>query len=155
MPHANVVVMDPVRILLFVVVSLLTGLLVAVGIQAFLILLDLKHSIKKLNQLLEDAQILTNTVARPVAGLVHLAEGVKNIKNIIDFASSLTHKSNVSVPLVPSAADYSAGTAMEDEEAQLKERAALLLGQDAPHPVQKIQEQGRRFFHRSGKPLTS
>ncbi|MBI2590926.1 MAG: hypothetical protein HYW33_03565 [Candidatus Blackburnbacteria bacterium] len=149
--------MDPVRILLFVVVSLLTGLLIAVGIQAFLIFLDLKRSIKKLNQLLEDAQVLTNSVARPVQGLTHLVEGVKNIRSVIDFASTLMNKQQTVEPREHNSQkeSWESSTSMEDEETQFRQRAALLLGEDAPHPVQKVQEHGRRFFHRAGKPLTS
>src|SRR3989344_5535092 len=149
--------MDPVRILLFVVVSLLTGLLVAVGTQAFLILLDLKRSVKKLNQFLEDAQVLTNAVARPVQGLTHLVEGARNIKSVIDFTNALMSKQQTveSTEHSSQKESWESSTSMEDEEAQFRQRAALLLGEDAPHPVQKVQEHGRRFFHRAGKPLTS
>lgn len=150
--------MDPVQILLFVVVSVLTGLLLAVGIQAFLILHDVKKSIKKFNQLLDDAQVFTNTVARPVQGLTHLIEGVKNIKNIVDFTTDLVNKKEPAVNKVPSVTQeqaYQYQTQMEDEEAQAQERASMLLGAEKVHPIHKVQERGRRFFHRSGKPLTS
>ena len=61
--------MDPVQILLFIVVTSLTGLLIAVGIQAFMILKDAHSAVQKFNGLLDDARVLTGSVARPIEGL--------------------------------------------------------------------------------------
>lgn len=150
--------MDPVQILLFVVVLTLTGLLVAVGVQAFLILHSAKKTIKKLNELLDDVQVLTNSVARPVQGITHLIEGVKNLRSIVDFTSGLVNKKpqeEVDTSPVEGGFYNYESLAMEEEEPYYKERAAILLKEEKPHPIHKIQERGRRFFHRSGKPLTS
>lgn len=56
--------MDSVQKLLVIVVISLTTLLLVVGIQVFLIILDLRKAIKRLNSILEDA-ILGGGLIRP------------------------------------------------------------------------------------------
>lgn len=56
--------MDSVQTLLIVVVVSLTFLLVVVGIQVMLIIIDLRRAIKRLNSILEDA-ILGGGLIRP------------------------------------------------------------------------------------------
>ncbi len=56
--------MDGIQRLLIIVIIALTVLLVIVGIQVFLIILDLRKSVKKLNSLLEDS-ILGGGLIRP------------------------------------------------------------------------------------------
>jgi len=56
--------MDGVQTLLIVVVITLTLLLGIVGIQVFLVILDLRKAIKRLNSILEDA-ILGGGLIRP------------------------------------------------------------------------------------------
>jgi len=56
--------MDNVQTLLIVVVITLTLLLGIVGIQVFLVIIDLRKSIKRLNSILEDA-ILGGGLIRP------------------------------------------------------------------------------------------
>lgn len=56
--------MDSVQKLLVIVVISLTTLLLVVGAQVFLIILDLRKAIKRLNSILEDA-ILGGGLIRP------------------------------------------------------------------------------------------
>ena len=56
--------MDSVQTLLVVVVISLTFLLVVVGVQVMLIIVDLRKAIKRLNSLLEDS-ILGGGLIRP------------------------------------------------------------------------------------------
>lgn len=56
--------MDPVQTLLVIVVISLTFLLVIVGVQVMLIIIDLRRAIKRLNSILEDA-ILGGGLIRP------------------------------------------------------------------------------------------
>jgi hypothetical protein len=56
--------MDPVQKLLIIVVIALTFLLVIVGVQVMLIIIDLRRAIKRLNSILEDA-ILGGGLIRP------------------------------------------------------------------------------------------
>ena len=65
--------MDGIQRLLAIVVVALTILLVIVGVQVILIILDLRKAIKKLNNLLEDA-VLGGGLIRPdkLTGFVEL-----------------------------------------------------------------------------------
>ncbi len=56
--------MDSVQTLLIVVVIALTFLLVVVGIQVMLIIVDLRRAVKRLNSILEDS-ILGGGLIRP------------------------------------------------------------------------------------------
>jgi hypothetical protein len=56
--------MDSVQRLLIIVVVSLTILLVIVGVQVFLVIVDLRRAIKRLNSILEDA-ILGGGLIRP------------------------------------------------------------------------------------------
>jgi hypothetical protein len=134
--------MDPVQILLFIVVSVLTGLLVAVGIQAFLILQDFKKSVNKLNAILEDTHTLTNSVARPISGFTNFVEGAKNIRHLLDTLTGHKEKEGLKIPQV----------AQEENSPDADERSFSYTTQEK---AVFFQEPSRRVFHRGGKPLTS
>lgn len=73
--------MDSVQTLLVVVVISLTLLLVIVGIQVFLVIVDLRKSIKRLNSILEDA-ILGGGLIRPdkIMSVLELLKKNKNLE---------------------------------------------------------------------------
>jgi hypothetical protein len=56
--------MDSVQTLLIVVVASLTVLLVVVGFQVMMVIIDLRRAVKRLNSILEDA-ILGGGLIRP------------------------------------------------------------------------------------------
>jgi hypothetical protein len=72
--------MDPVQKLLVIVVISLTALLVVVGFQVLLIIVDLRKAIKRLNSILEDA-ILGGGLIRPEK-LTSLIEIIKRSKKL-------------------------------------------------------------------------
>ncbi len=65
--------MDGVQSLLIIVVVVLTLLLLLVGVQVFLILLDLRKGVKKVNTILDDS-ILGGGMIRPekLSGILEL-----------------------------------------------------------------------------------
>ncbi|MBU1126936.1 MAG: hypothetical protein ABIH88_02900 [Patescibacteria group bacterium] len=67
---------DPTQILLIVVVSVLTILLVFVGVQVFFILREVKFSIQKVNKVLDDVCKISNSVVKPVEILSSSAIGL-------------------------------------------------------------------------------
>jgi len=73
--------MDNIQTLLVVVVISLTLLLVIVGAQVFLVIIDLRKSIKRLNSILEDA-ILGGGLIRPdkITGVLELLKKNKNLE---------------------------------------------------------------------------
>lgn len=130
--------MEPVQILLFVVVSILTILLVAIGIQTFFILRKTGKTISKLYEVLENANLISSTVARPIVGVANLVEGIKGIKTLMDAVSPAkkeVHK--------------------EAEEGKIEKSGQEYIEHAVGSHIKAIQERGRRFFHRGGKPLTS
>lgn len=128
--------MEPVQVLLFVVVSILTGLLLAVGIQVFIILHEAKKTLSRINKILEKAENISDAVSRPIQGISNFMEGVKNIKGVIDMLVD-KHDSRFVPTIFP-----------EIEEDQ--------RAQEHPHSrISLLQEHGRRFFHKGGKTLSS
>lgn len=125
--------MDPTQILLFSVVTVLTILLVAVGVQVFFILREAKKALEKTNKILEDASFVSGAVAKPVAGLASFVDGLKSIRDLIDLVSQRSRQESLG----------------EYEQESLQE------GEKEHTQIESLQERGRRFFHKEGKPLTS
>lgn len=73
--------MDGVQKLLIFVVSSLTILLLVVGVQVVLIILDLRKAVKRLNSILEDA-ILGGGLIRPekLTGIVEILKKNKRLE---------------------------------------------------------------------------
>lgn len=118
--------MEPTQVLLFAVVTILTILLLVVGIQVFFVLRDAKKTLDKVNKILDDAGLVSGSVAKPILGFANFVDGVKNIKNLVDFVSPKN---------------------VQDEK--------ILEGGEPHSHIQSLQERGRRFFHKSGKTLSS
>src|SRR3989344_563602 len=117
--------MEPTQILLAVIVTILTGLLVFVGVQVFLILREMQKTLQKLNKILDDAGIVTDSVVKPIIGVANFVEGMKGIKGEIPYKAFV-----------------------EEEEPRTH------IESPHTH-ISEMQERGRRFFHRGGKILTS
>lgn len=73
--------MTGVQTLLVIVVVSLTILLLVVGIQVILVILDLRRSIKRLNSILEDS-ILGGGLIRPekLTGVLEMFKGKKKME---------------------------------------------------------------------------
>ena len=120
--------MEPVQVLLFVVVSVLTGLLLAVGIQVFIILHEAKKTLSRVNKILNRAQDISDAVARPVQGITNFMEGARNLKGVLDMLVN-KHESKFTPTIFP-----------ETEDEQPAQQS---------HPrISLLQERGRRFFHK-------
>lgn len=121
--------MDPTQLLLFGVVAVLTALLVIVGVQVFLILREFKKTLEKMNKTMDDINYVSESVTKPISGITHFVEGIRGLREFFDFVSE--RGSRKSLP-----AKYQEG---EEERGELE----------------SLEERGRRFFHKDGKPLTS
>ncbi len=73
--------MDPVQKLLIAVVVSLTTLLVIVGTQVILVIVDLRRALKRLNSILEDS-ILGGGLIRPekLTGVIEILRRNKKMK---------------------------------------------------------------------------
>lgn len=68
---------DPAQTVLFIVVIILTILLLVLGIQVFFILQVLRRTIEKINKVLDDAAMITESVSKPISSLSSLTMGLK------------------------------------------------------------------------------
>lgn len=69
--------MDTAQILLTVVIVVLSVLLLALGIQVFFILREIRKTVQKTNQVLDNAHMITESVSRPLSNLSTFATGIK------------------------------------------------------------------------------
>ena len=87
---------DLSQILLVIVITALTILLSAIGIQIVAILRELKKTVEKVNKMLDDAGMVTEAVAHPIAGLGGaldgLRSGLKAVEVILAFFSQKKKK---------------------------------------------------------------
>jgi len=90
--------MDTAQILLVVVVVVLTILLIILGMQVFFILRELRNTILRVNKILDDAELITQSIAGPVSKLSSLTSSIKtgaiiaSALKIIPFFQSHKHK---------------------------------------------------------------
>jgi len=76
---------QPAQILLFSVISVLTTVLTLCGIQVYYILKEFRESVKKMNKVLDDAGIISSSVAKPVSGISGFLTGLKGGADLINF----------------------------------------------------------------------
>jgi hypothetical protein len=60
---------ESAQLLLIVVVTTLTILLTVVGVEVFLILKEVKKSVEKINKILDDAGMISESVAKPIVSV--------------------------------------------------------------------------------------
>ena len=68
---------DFVQLVLLTVISILTLLLVILGIQVFLILTEVRKTVSKTNNILDKADSITESVRTPLSAFSTIALGVK------------------------------------------------------------------------------
>ena len=70
--------LDIFQLLLVVVIAALTTLLVFVGIQVVYILREIREAMQKINKVLADAGMISESVAKPIAGISGFLTGVQS-----------------------------------------------------------------------------
>lgn len=80
--------MDTTQILLVIVITTLTILLVAVGIQVFFILREVRDSISKMNKILDDVGEVSGAITKPIASLSDSLTGFSGVAGILGWLSS-------------------------------------------------------------------
>jgi len=76
--------MDPLVLLLIIVTSILTVLLVIVGVQVVMILKEVKTTLSHVNKTLEVADNIVGALAKPASGIADIVAGVKTGLKITD-----------------------------------------------------------------------
>lgn len=76
------------QIVIVLAVIIITTLLVVTGIQVFHILKEFLQTVKKVNKILDDTEIISSSVAKPIQGvsgfLMGLKSGMDVIKCLVD-----------------------------------------------------------------------
>ncbi len=84
--------MDLPQTLLLIIIVIISVILTVIGIQVIIILRDAKHSLRRVDNILEDTEYLTRNLTRSSATLSHLADGLKSgmklVATITEFVSS-------------------------------------------------------------------
>ncbi len=66
------------QILLLLVITVLGTVLTLAGIEVIKILKDFRHSLQKLNQILDEVHLISSSISKPVAGFSNFLTGLKN-----------------------------------------------------------------------------
>lgn len=69
--------MDIAQIALLIVIIILAILLVALGVQVFFILREFRKTVSKANKVLDNTNVITESVSAPISSLSSLATGIK------------------------------------------------------------------------------
>lgn len=86
---------DLTQFILLFVLLILTMLLFALGLQAFLILKDLKIMIEKINKILSNVDNFSEKIIQPRNWILSLIHGVKATFSIADSLSNKKHRGEV------------------------------------------------------------
>jgi hypothetical protein len=79
---------DTTQVLLIVVITTLTILLTVIGVQVFFILREFKRTIEKMNKMLDDAGVISESIAKPIASLSSGVTGLSGITGLLGWLVS-------------------------------------------------------------------
>lgn len=71
------------QLILILVIVVLASVMTVIGIEVFFILKELRESVKKVNKIIDDAGIISESVAKPVASLSGFLSGFKSGAGLI------------------------------------------------------------------------
>lgn len=80
------------QIVILIVIVVLSSVLTAIGIELFFILKELRESVKKANKIIDDAGIVTESVAKPIASFSGFLTGLKSGVNFVELFNKLMEK---------------------------------------------------------------
>lgn len=87
---------DVTEVVLLLVLSILTVLLVVLGIQVYFILKEFRKTVLKANRVLDDTEKITHNVSVPLASLSSLTNSLQmsSVFTIIKFVKGILAKDN-------------------------------------------------------------
>jgi len=75
---------DLSQVLLVLVITTLTILLTFIGVQVVYILREVRRAMEKVNKMLDDAGMVTESISRPIAGLGGMLDGLKSGLKVVE-----------------------------------------------------------------------
>ena len=73
-----------VQIILVIVIVVLAILLVVLGIQVFFILKELRKTVAKTNRVLDDTEVITESIAEPISSLSNVGTTIRAATSLIN-----------------------------------------------------------------------
>ena len=83
---------DPVQIVLLIVIILLTLLLLALGVQVFFVLRELRQTINRATKVLENTETITESVSEPMSFLSNIFLSSKSLSTIAKVLKKIRDK---------------------------------------------------------------
>ena len=77
------------QVILVVVITTLTILLTFIGIQIIYVLRDLRETLKRVNKIADNAEIITSAAVKPMTGITALVEGIQSSVKIAELLGHL------------------------------------------------------------------
>ncbi len=123
--------MEIIQIILVSVVFILTLILFVIGFEVFLVFGEFRQSIRKINKILDDMGVISESIAKPISGFSDLTSGMRFLVDLVKSFAGGGKKENKKE---------------EETEETIKE-------------IKNPEEKGgsspvRRFFLRAGKKLS-
>jgi uncharacterized protein YoxC len=84
--------MDAAQITLFVVIVVLAVLFLILGIQVFFILREFRKTVSKANKVLDNTNVITESVSSPISSLSSLVSGIKTGASVINIFKKFISK---------------------------------------------------------------
>jgi len=78
---------DGVQLALLFIIIVLTILLLALGVQVFFILRELRRTVSKANKVLDDTGVITESVSGPISNISAVTAGLKTGMSIVNLIS--------------------------------------------------------------------
>jgi len=84
--------MDAAQIALFIVIIVLAVLFLTLGIQVFFILREFRKTVSKANKVLDNTNVITESVSSPISSLSSLVSGIKTGASVINIFKKFISK---------------------------------------------------------------
>lgn len=75
--------MEPIQVLLFAVVIILTVIVVIIGWQIYQILCEIRKMLEKANTMADNASVAFTNITRPLSELSSISDGVKTVLGLL------------------------------------------------------------------------
>jgi len=81
---------DLTQLLLLVIIVILTTLLVVVGIQVFLLIRDLRKTLKKIDLITQEASEVSGKIKSAISSILEMRLNIKTFSKIVSFLKEKT-----------------------------------------------------------------
>lgn len=84
------------QIIILLVIVVLASVLTAIGIEVFFVFKEFRETVKKVNKVIDDAGVISESVAKPVASFSGFLTGLKSGVNFVELFNKMMEKRSAS-----------------------------------------------------------